>query len=161
MIEGAISSFFNEVSHGRLLDAMRRRVRDTRVLRLVRDGLRAKVLIPQTGRFYDVDKGTPQGGILSPLLATIYLHELEVQERKKPTPNPVYRKASDKEGAKRSYTNPFDGTKKARRDPNPVDGTRDLRYVRYADDFILAVQGPRSSAEQIRGDLQPVAASEV
>jgi group II intron reverse transcriptase/maturase len=67
-----IEKFFDTVDHRWLMRCLHERVSDPNLLRLVGRFLRAGVL--EEGRYYQVDRGTPQGGVLSPLLANIYLH---------------------------------------------------------------------------------------
>jgi RNA-directed DNA polymerase len=67
-----IRAFFDEVDHDKLLDLLRVRISDDRVLRLVARFLRAGVMID--GDWWRTDKGVPQGSVLSPILANVYLH---------------------------------------------------------------------------------------
>jgi group II intron reverse transcriptase/maturase len=107
-IEGDISAYFDTINHRRLVKLLRRRVKDARILDLIRKFLRAGVM--ERKLFKDTELGTPQGGIASPLLANVYLHELDRYMRR-------YTALSDREKRQR----------RRRGLPNFV-------YVRYADD---------------------------
>jgi len=75
VVDADIESFFDHLDHKRLMEALRRRISDSAVLALIYRWLTAGVFV---GNVYeDTDQGTPQGGVVSPLLANIYLHSLD------------------------------------------------------------------------------------
>jgi len=74
-IEGDIEKCFDNVDHEILLRILKRRIKDGFVIRLIRDQLKAGIM--ESEHFYVSEVGTPQGGIVSPLLANIYLNELD------------------------------------------------------------------------------------
>jgi group II intron reverse transcriptase/maturase len=74
VLEVDIRRFFDTLDHGRLSELVQHRVRDGVLLRLIGKWLNAGVL--EEGKMTYPDKGTPQGGVISPLLANIYLHEV-------------------------------------------------------------------------------------
>ena len=72
IVDMDIEKFFDSVDHGWMMKFLKVRITDPNILRLIGRFLRTGVM--EEGKYYQVDKGTPQGGILSPLLANIYLH---------------------------------------------------------------------------------------
>ena len=131
VIEGDITACFDHVDHQVLMRLVEHRIRDRKVLKLIRLFLRAGV-ITEHGRYAASLTGTPQGGIISPLLANIYLSTLDRHfvERWETDMSPAWR---------RQY-------RRRRRLAN-------YRLVRYADDFIVLVHGERSDAEAIRAEI--------
>lgn len=77
-----LSGYFDSIPHDKLMACLRMRVVDGSVLRLIRQWLKAPVMEPagngKGGKMTRNDKGTPQGGVISPLLANLYLHWFEV-----------------------------------------------------------------------------------
>lgn len=81
VVEVDIEKFFDTIDHGLLMDLVRRRINDRRLLRLIERWLKAGVLTE--GRIEPTDEGTPQGGVISPLLANRYLHYVDWHWRKR------------------------------------------------------------------------------
>lgn len=130
VIEGDISSYFDTINHRRLVKILRRRIRDEKVLRLVARFLRAGVM--EGKLFKDTKQGTPQGGIISPLLANIYLHELDKYMER--------------------YTELSEYERKKRR----ANGQANFVYARYADDFVVLCNGTKEQAEAMKEELTTV-----
>src|SRR5213082_91670 len=133
VLDADIEAAFDSVSHSALLDRVRLRVKDKRVLALVKAFLKAGVLT-ETGDREDSATGTPQGGILSPLLANIALSALDEHL------HAPWRPGGDMStGSRRKY-------RRQRGLPN-------WRLVRYADDFVVLVTGTREDVIALREDI--------
>jgi group II intron reverse transcriptase/maturase len=135
VIEGDIKSCFDQISHHHLMNRLRSRVGDRRVTRLVGLFLKAGVLAED--QFLRTDEGTPQGGIISPLLSNIVLSAIE--ER--------YERWVDQRTKAYAHRK-CDGMTAARsaRGFDRKSGRSVFFPVRYADDFILLVSGTKEDA---------------
>jgi len=134
IVEGDITACFDEISHPALMDRVRRRVGDKRVLALVKAFLKAGIL-GEDRVLRESNTGTPQGSILSPLLSNVALSVLDEHIAQAP----------GGPGATRN-----ERVKRRRRDlPN-------YRLVRYADDWCLLVSGTQADAEALREEIAEV-----
>jgi RNA-directed DNA polymerase len=135
VFEADITACFDEIDHQALMGRVRRRVADKRVLGLVTAFLRAGVL-GEDGLNRETITGTPQGGILSPLLANIALSVLDEHfARKWEALGPEWTRV------------------KRRRSGTPV-----MKLVRYADDFVIMVGGQRADADALWDEVAGVIA---
>ncbi len=133
VFEADIKACFDEIDHTALMGRVRRRIGDKRVLSLVKAFLRAGVLTEE-GSHRETITGTPQGGILSPLLANIALSVLD-----------------EHFSAKWEALGPEWTRIKHRRAGGPV-----MRIIRYADDFVVMIHGTRDDAEALWGEVGSV-----
>lgn len=166
-IEGDIRGCFEHIDHGILLELLRRRIRDGRIIELIRRYLKAGYV--EDWRQHRTYSGTPQGGVLSPLLANVYLHELDAHiedelipwftQGRRRRPNRDYSRITyEIEVMRRKGLGKQAGALETQRAQMPSVDTKDpqfrrLSYCRYADDFILGFIGPKSEARKIKADL--------
>jgi RNA-directed DNA polymerase len=134
IVEGDITACFDEISHPALMDRVRVRVGDTRVLALVKAFLKAGIL-GEDRVLRATDTGTPQGSILSPLLSNVALSVLDEHIAQAPG-GPA---ASPYQRAKRR-----------------AQGLPNYRLVRYADDWCLVISGTKADAETLREEIAGV-----
>jgi group II intron reverse transcriptase/maturase len=167
-IKGDIQRCFENIHHDILMNSLRQNIQDNRLLLLIQKALQAGYL--EQWQYHLTRSGVPQGGILSPILANIYLNEFDqfVEHTllpkwncgQKRRDNPEYQKYSRlirkaetagertmiKEYRKRMRTLPSVDPQ----DPN----FRRLVYVRYADDFLFGFAGPKREAETIEAEVR-------
>jgi len=135
VFEADIKACFDNIEHAALLRRVGKRVGDKRVIALIRGFLKAGVLA-EDNKAREIITGTPQGGILSPLLANIALSVLDEHfARKWEALGPCWQRA------------------KLRRSGVPA-----MRLVRYADDFVVLVNGKRDDAEALWQEVEEVLA---
>jgi RNA-directed DNA polymerase len=129
-IEGDIEGFFDHVHHKKLMNLLRVRIRDQRMLDLIWSFLKAGVMEGQL--FKKTEEGTPQGGVLSPLLANIYLNHF------------------DQWFLQRSHV----GEKGHWRENNRKSGHANFWMVRYADDFVVFSNGTKEETEAFKSEMK-------
>lgn len=166
-IEGDIKGCFDNIDHTVLLSILAETIHDNRFLRLIRHMLQAGYL--EQWVYHTTFSGTPQGGVVSPILANVYLDKLDqfVEQTLIPAHtqgqrrrgNPPYgdimrrrqvARAKGDHAEVRRLTHQMRGLPAG----DPYDPHfRRLHYVRYADDFLLAFIGPKAEAEAMKHDL--------
>jgi RNA-directed DNA polymerase len=135
VFEGDIEACFDEIDHTALMGRVRRRIGDKRVLGWVKAFLRVGVLTEE-GHNRKTITGTPQGGILSPLLANIALSVLDEH-----------------------FTRKWEALgPRSTRGQKRRAGAAVMRIIRYADDFVVMVAGSRQDAEALRSEVDSVLA---
>jgi len=172
-VEGDIKGCFDNIDHQLLIELMRKKIRDARIIKLIYKFLKAGYM--ENWKYHKTYSGTPQGGIISPLLANIYLHELDkfVMELKddfdklsKDKITPEYREAHNEikrisyrlkklDGEEREKLLEEYRVKRRRLMSIPCTAQTDkkIKYVRYADDFIIAVKGSKEDCLEIKRKL--------
>jgi len=167
-IEGDIKGCFDNIDHTVLMSILRENIHDNRFLRLIENLLKAGYM--KDWKYNATLSGTPQGGIISPLLSNIYLDRLDrfvtdkllpdYRRGDKRAENPEYStlvkrawycKKTGKLDEARELEKKFQTMpSKLTKDPD----YRQLRYIRYADDFLLGFAGPKTEAEEIKNKLK-------
>lgn len=180
-VEGDIKGCFDNIDHMTLVNIVNRKIKDARFIQLLWKFLKAGYM--EDWKYNKTFSGTPQGGIISPILANIYLHELDkkIVEMKKSFYKPRERafspeysklksdirrvktkidRASDTEKAE--LIKELKNTRKRQREIPCVSQTdKRLTYVRYADDFIVGVVGSKEDCEEVKRELTAFVAGEL
>jgi group II intron reverse transcriptase/maturase len=175
VIEGDIKGFFENISFEKLLEILSRRIGDGRFLNLISLFLKAGYM--ENKRIFHPLTGTPQGGVVSPILANIYLHELDVYmekvcqrystDAKNRRSNEAYQKLNLERFYARKrgeYQQAEELIKQMRtlpsRDPFDPNYLR-VKYTRYADDFLVMVIGSKGLSCQIRDEIKSFLSTEL
>jgi group II intron reverse transcriptase/maturase len=178
VIEGDIKDFCGRVSFEKLLEILSRRISDGRFLNLIHLFLKAGYMENQ--RIFHPLTGTPQGGVVSPILANIYLHELDVfMQRLCEKYSTDVREQQPYEPSRRLTMERFYARKRGdyQRAEDPVRQMRTLlslpscdpcdpnsirvKYTRYADDFLVMVAGSKGLSIQIRDEIRNYLSAEL
>ncbi|MFC7441509.1 reverse transcriptase/maturase family protein [Laceyella putida] len=177
-IEGDIKGFFDNIDHHILIGILRKRIKDEKFINLIWKFLRAGYV--EDWKYHGTYSGTPQGGIISPILSNIYLNELdryveELMERfksgTKRKVNPEYKRidmavkyrkdklkrvelTADEQQKLREEIKSLSAEKLQVAYSDPMDSDyKRLFYTRYADDFIIGVIGSKGDAVNIKAEL--------
>lgn len=182
-VEGDIKGFFDHIDHEVLVRLVGQKIKDARITQLLYKMLKAGYM--EDWRFNHTISGTPQGGIISPLLANIYLNELDTfvagikAEFDKPNGrerNPDYMKVAAhvhyiskmlkrKDLSAEQIRFYQEERKKYRRImlslPSKAQTDKRLTYVRYADDFLIGITGSKEDCVAIKGKIKEYLANKL
>jgi group II intron reverse transcriptase/maturase len=171
-IEGDIKGCFDNINHEYLLKILHKKILDERLIKLIRMWLKAGYI--ESWKYHTTFSGTPQGGVISPLLANIYLTELDYKLEQLSNKWHI----GDTRGVNSEYSSllrkinrakrkgEIQEAKEARKElniakskgliwSNPQDDNyRRLKFVRYADDFIIGFVGSKAEAQSIKEEIK-------
>jgi group II intron reverse transcriptase/maturase len=184
IIEGDISRCFDDIDHAILMDILGKKIKDNRFLQLIRQFLKAGYV--DDWRFNETYSGCAQGGIISPVLMSIYMNEFDKKIRdiasafektspEKPiTINREYNKINNKikrlrkkissvstEQRKPLLAEIKSLQKALRNIPCSINRTKKIVYVRYADDWLCGVFGSKSDCVRIKAEIAEYLKSEL
>ena len=176
-VEGDIKGFFDNIDHNVLIETLSERIEDDRFLRLIRKFLKAGYM--EDWKFYNTYSGTPQGGIISPILANIYLDKLDSymaeiearfnkgksRKRSQQFKTLSYKRrwlkhrlsktssdAERKEIIRALKENQRQNLLIPCGDEMNADFKR-VHYVRYADDFLIGIIGSKEDAVNLKAEI--------
>jgi group II intron reverse transcriptase/maturase len=172
-IEGDIKACFDTIDHTVLIDCINRKIKDARMIKLIYKFLKAGYL--ENWNYHGTYSGTPQGSGCSPILSNIYLHELDkfvmklkadfdIYENKNYTPEyraldskmkSLHQRIKKADGEKRLQliTDYKNIRKKKLKTPAKSQTDKKIKYIRYADDTLIGVNGSREDSEEIKRRL--------
>lgn len=177
-VEGDIKGFFDNIDHEVMVDILAERIKDERFLRLIRKFLKAGYL--EDWQYHNTYSGTPQGGIISPILANIYLDKLdrymeelkrqfdkgaeravypetyELEKKRGVLAKKLRNAATDEERQTLlKKIREIDRRKLTMPYSDPFDTSfKRLQYVRYADDFLVGVIGSKEDAIAVKEQVK-------
>jgi Retron-type reverse transcriptase len=174
IIEGDITKCFDSVDHDILIKILERRIKDGRFIELIRRFLKAGYF--EFKDTFETYSGTPQGSLISPILSNIYMNELDsymsslmtkYNKGKRRQPSKAYRKLESKRLNARRNGN-FEYAESLLKEMRNIPSVNQLdenfirvKYVRYADDFIISVIGNKNLAMQIKRDVKNFLENEI
>lgn len=172
-VEGDIKGCFDNIDHHVLVNVVNAKIKDARIIKLVWKLLKAGYM--EDWQYHATYSGTPQGGIISPLFANIYLHELDkfvaklAQDFDRPRTQKYtdeYTLLQNKVKSLSARAGRTDGEKKQQlleerkitkaellKTPSKSQTDKKIKYIRYADDFIIGVNGSKDDCVQIKKQL--------
>lgn len=177
-VEGDIKGFFDNINHDVLINILLERIADERFIRLIRKFLKAGYV--EGWQFHNTYSGTPQGGIISPILANIYLDKLDkyikeyIAKFDKGKKRKFSRESMDFGNARKRIVRRLKSVKDEMQRaklilelkaieqgrskyPNGDEmdaGYRRMKYARYADDFLVGIIGSKQDAQQVKEDIK-------
>nr|AYE93218.1 hypothetical protein C0995_000097 [Termitomyces sp.]AYE93275.1 hypothetical protein C0995_000035 [Termitomyces sp.] len=158
-IEGDITKCFDSIDHNKLMSILNERIKDQRFLGLIRKALKAGYM--EFRSYSHTVAGTPQGSIVSPILANIYLDKLdsfianlkdEFDIGTKATINPIYKKFANMKDRAKTVREKLAIQKNLIKIPSKLDidpKFKKLEYIRYADDWIIGVRGSKGDCVKL------------
>lgn len=172
-VEGDITGCFDNIDHTRLIGFINEKIKDANLIRLIYKFLKAGYV--ENWQYHKTFSGTPQGGIISPILANIYLHELDKfvmklgKEFEKPRERCITKEYQDTRHQMNQLKNKINTCKPNEKElllseykkmraimmklPYKSQTDKKLKYIRYADDFIIAINGSREDCVDIKNKL--------
>lgn len=138
VIEGDMKACFDRIPHDKVVTEVARRIADPHILKLVRSFLKSGIM--DHGKLAPSEEGTPQGGIVSPLLANIYWHRFDAWYHER---YGMPDRQTDVPG--------WSAWQRARKKGKGKAGTQ---MFRYADDWVIVVRGTHAQAEEIKKECK-------
>lgn len=180
-IEGDIKGCFDNINHHVLVDVINRKIKDARLIELIWKFLKAGYC--EDWQYHETYSGTPQGGIISPIFANIYLHELDkyiaklTDDFNKPKTREctheyiaIKRRIRETERSLKTA----DGVEKiellkrkkalfVKKSKTPYTPATDkrIKYIRYADDFLIGINGNKEDCVWVKQKLSEFIANEL